>query len=100
MGVTDDIIIQEVAGVQDVHPQFFVTPRQQRWVLATRFLSQIFIPKIFISQIFISKILISKIFISEIFISKICISRILYLGYHIYEIIISSMTKCVCQFVG
>ena len=77
----------------------------QRWFLATKSLSQIFISKTFISQIFISKIFISKIFISKIFISgifisKIFIYKILYLGYYINEINISDITRYLCQFVG
>ena len=75
----------------------------QRWLFATKSLSQIFISEIFISKIFISGIFISKIFISGIFISKIFISgifiskifisRILYLGYHINEINITDITN-------
>ena len=54
----------------------------------------------FICKIFISQIFISKIFISKVFISEISISRILYLGYHIYEINISDLTRYLCRFVG
>ena len=67
----------------------------QRWFLGTRSLSQIFLSKIFISQIFISQIFASKIVRSKIF-----TFRILYLGYYIYEINISDMTRYLCQFVS